>query len=425
MLSYEIVSTGWGHHRIFRHEEFATITALSGKEGLALLAESRNVGVIISDQRMPGMLGSDFLHLCRSVAPDAIRILLTGYADLNASIDAVNKGELAHYFSKPWNIDELLTVVRDAVQQYSLLLNNRRLDEVIRRQNEELQEWNQNLKTRVLQQTSALRRKIEERSLLLKRNKESDESLVAALAGTLTLRSESLFQHACNVSKLSLTAAQELGVTGELLETIRIAALLHDIGKIGFPERMLRLPPDKLSSRELQQYNLHAVKGQTAIDMFEKLRPAGILIRHHHERFDGGGLPDNLTGGSIPYGSRIITFADFIDNALFQRTEISLDFVLDQARQLGGALLDPRMQQAFERVAGNIYGRDAGRPTQDDTEREISPLELQNGMILNRGIYSESGALLLEKGAVVDDGLREAILRFHKKNPTKVFVLVK
>jgi len=410
--------------RLFKHEEFAAITALSGEEGLAFLTNSRNVGVIISDQRMPGMLGSDFLHACRAVAPDAIRILLTGHADLKAGIDAINKGGLTRYIDKPWNDDELLMVVRDAVKQYSLSLNNRRLNDIVRQQNEELQEWNQNLKTRVLQQTSTLRQKIEEYNHVMQHNKDNDDSLVAALAGTLQLRSESFYQHTCNVSKLSLIAAQELGVTDELLETIRIAALLHDIGKISFPERMLCLPPEKLSNRELQEYNRHAVRGQTAVDVIEKLRPAGVLIRHHHEKFDGSGLPDNLPGVAIPLGSRIITFADFIDNALSHRTGISVDVVLDQARQLGGTLLDPQMQQAFERAAGTIYGRKTGRRIEEGMELEIPPPELQNGMILSRNIYNGAGALLLEKGTALDDGLRESIQRFYEKASIKHGVFV-
>ena len=142
--------------RLFIDEEFEIITALSGQEGLEVLATTQNVGVIVSDQRMPGMLGSEFLHACRTAAPDAVRILLTGYSDLTSTIDAINKGGLSRYLGKPWNDEELLMVVRDAVKQYALILENRRLNTIVQQQNEELQEWNRNLKARVLKQTKSL-----------------------------------------------------------------------------------------------------------------------------------------------------------------------------------------------------------------------------------------------------------------------------
>jgi len=413
--------------RLFMDEEFATITARSGADGLALLAETRNVGVIISDQRMPGMLGADFLHACRTAAPDAVRILLTGHADLDAGIDAINKGGLTRYLGKPWNDDELLMVVRDAVKQYTLVLNNRRLNEIVRRQNEELEEWNKNLKTRVLKQTSSLRQKIEAYNLSLRHNKEHDESMVATLTGLLKLREESLYQHACSVSGLSQAAARELGVSDELLESIRIAALLHDIGKIGMTDRMLCSPPERMSILETQEYERHTVKGQAAIEMIEKLQPAGVLIRHHHERFDGAGFPDSLAEEAIPLGSRIIAFADFIDNALTRRTATSVESVLDQAGKLGGTLLDPQIQWAFERATRTILGSDAGRGAGERVEQEVSPLALRDGMVLSRDIYTGSGLLLLKKGTIVDDILKESIQRFYTLDQIDhgVFVLMK
>ena len=413
--------------RLFIDEEFEIITALSGQEGLAVLATTQNVGVIVSDQRMPGMLGSEFLHACRTAAPDAVRILLTGYSDLTSTIDAINKGGLSRYLGKPWNDEELLMVVRDAVKQYALILENRRLNTIVQQQNEELQEWNKNLKARVLKQTKSLRMKNEDLSLILQRSKENYESMIVALAGMVKLRGKSLFQHACNVAELSLAAARELGVTADGLDTIRIASLLHDIGKIGVTERILHISSEQMNYQELHEYSSHAVRGQMAIDVIEDLRPAGVLIRHHHEKFDGNGFPDRLAAGAIPLGSRIITFADFMDNAVTGHTGITVDLALDQAEVLGGSMLDPHLQRVFERVAAKVYNCEVERFTGELSEREIPPLELHNGMTLSRNVYSGSGVLLLKSGIVLDEFKREAIQRFYSLDPSGhgVYVMVK
>ena len=413
--------------RLFIDEEFEVITALSGQAGLALLADTNNVGVIISDQRMPGMLGAEFLHACRTVAPDAARILLTGYSDLTSTIDAINNGGLSRYLGKPWNDEELLMVVRDALQQYTLIIENRRLNGVVQQQNEELQEWNKNLKGRVLAQTITLRQKNEELYLTLQRIKQSYESMIVALAGLVKLREQSLFQHACNVADLSRSVAIKAGITPYGVENIRVAALLHDLGKLGIPERILHLTPEQLNPEELRVYQTHAIRGQMALHMIEELRPAGILIRHHHEHFDGSGFPDRLSGSDIPLGARIIAFADFIDNTFTGQTATTLELALDQAEELGGSRLDPQLQRLFERVAANLYGLETDRFTGTVTEREISPFELQSGMTLSRHIYTGSGVLLLRQGTVLDDFKREAIQRFYTFDPTNqgVFVMLR
>ena len=105
--------------RLFRKEGYHILTAQSGGEGLTLLqAESRNVALIISDQRMPGMSGDQFLEKARKIAPDAMRFLLTGYADMEAVIKAVNNGGINRYLTKPWNDEALLLQVHQCLEHF-------------------------------------------------------------------------------------------------------------------------------------------------------------------------------------------------------------------------------------------------------------------------------------------------------------------
>jgi two-component system, cell cycle sensor histidine kinase and response regulator CckA len=143
--------------RLFMEESYEVLTANSGEEALELLKDGQDIGLIVSDQRMPGMQGVDLLKQASEISPDTLRIMLTGYTDINAAIDAINKGGAYQYITKPWKDDELIQIVRDAVYRYSLIRENKRLAEIVKRQNEELKQWNDQLQYRVQEQTVEIR----------------------------------------------------------------------------------------------------------------------------------------------------------------------------------------------------------------------------------------------------------------------------
>lgn len=118
--------------------DFNVFTAASGSEGLKILNEKK-FHVVISDQRMPGMTGIEFFQKTKEVHPDPIRVLLTGYADINAVIDAINKGEVYRYVTKPWNTDEVKTIIHNAYEIYKLREDNRILTERLIKANEQLE----------------------------------------------------------------------------------------------------------------------------------------------------------------------------------------------------------------------------------------------------------------------------------------------
>ncbi len=118
--------------------DFNVITATSGQEALKIMEENK-VHVAVSDQRMPGMTGIEFFQELKKTQPDPIRVLLTGYADINAVIDAINKGEVYRYVTKPWNSDELRNLINSAFELFRLREENRVLTEKLIRANEQLE----------------------------------------------------------------------------------------------------------------------------------------------------------------------------------------------------------------------------------------------------------------------------------------------
>lgn len=429
--------------RLLMDEENMEIyTANSGEEGLKILPELTNLGLIVSDQRMPGMTGALFLEKALAIRPDAIRIILTGYADVSAAVDAINRGGAWRYLAKPWDDGDLVRVIREGAERYRIMMENRRLNSLVLKQKQELEEWNRGLKQRVIDQTVSIRKQNAELHELLARGKANYSAIIAAFAGLVEMHGGRLRQHSHNVTELSLNAARELGIAGDELETIRIAALLHDIGKIGIPGRVLLISRESMKADEFKQYQQHAVRGQVVIDAIEDLRASGVLIRHHHENFDGSGFPDKLKAEGIPLGARIIAFADYIDNASESFTDDIADKVLACAGFVVGKQLDPSLYKVFRKVTKYTYNDlddlalrirqnahahecSVTEKNVDMIELELNPTELKTGMILSKNIFSGSGVLLLRRGIALDAKMIEDIERNYEIDSPATGVFVK
>jgi two-component system NtrC family sensor kinase len=142
--------------RVFLEEDnYEIITANSGNEGLKILKE-RPVDLIMSDQRMPEMSGTEFLKKARALYPDTIRIVLSGFSDFDTVTKAINEGEIYRLIQKPWEDSELLSVVKDCLEKYTLICENKKLQEAIKKQNEELKTFNLQLEEKVKERTQEL-----------------------------------------------------------------------------------------------------------------------------------------------------------------------------------------------------------------------------------------------------------------------------
>jgi putative nucleotidyltransferase with HDIG domain len=410
--------------RLLMEEDMDIITATSGEAGLEILRNTPGVGLIVSDQRMPGMTGAEFLEKSRDIVPDAFRIMLTGYADINATIDAINKGGAYRYLSKPWDDGEMLRTIRDAVRQSRLLSENKRLSALVEKQNEELKTWNSSLKSRVLEQTAAIRSRNEELGSLNNRLQQDYGNCLKTFSGLIELRDRGLKSHSRNVTRLSVAIAGELGLSPEETEVIRVGALLHDIGKIGVPDLLLHKDLEAMSPDELQDYRNHAVRGQAAIDSILDLRGAGVLIRHHHENFDGTGYPDRLAGSHIPLGARIISLADFIDRSLAShRVDNAIERSLHMAKEESGRMFDPELYPCLKRQVDGIYGELLIRTGMVEMEAQIN--ELREGMVVAREVRSGTGILLLGVGESLDLAKIQALRRYNLIDPPKRGILVR
>ena len=380
--------------RLLRREPYLICTAQSGHEALETLERQEQVAVIISDQRMPTMTGTEFLRRSQLLAPDATRILMTGYSDLDDTIAAINQGGASRYLHKPWH-------------------------------EAELQDWNANLKERVLQQTAAVTKKADELHEALLLQRQTYNGIIVSFLNLVEMRGTRLHQHARNVANLASSAAHELGLIPEEQEQLKIAGLLHDIGEIGIPERIFESQPKLMRADDFQLYARHPVRGQMAIDNIVPLRRAGVLIRHHHEHYNGSGFPDQLAGEAIPFGARILAYADQID-CVMRHNATTIEHALTRVELGLSTKLDPALKNVFRKVARYVYFSMPEHGSNTTIELELRPDELQLGMMLSRDLFSGTGLLLLNRGIVLDATKIESIQRYYHLDPAQqgIFVLL-
>lgn len=412
--------------RLFMDEEVEVFIASSGAKGLEILAGEKEVGVIVSDQRMPEMTGVDFLEKSKALSPQSIRILLTGYADVNAAIDAINRGGTFRYLNKPWNDEELVQTVKGALQMYRLLAENKRLAAIVKRQNAELKKWNTELEAIVQEQTMELQKSYDSLRAINSRLRVNFKNTIVAFSGLIELRDKRMRTHSRNVAEIAVNVAKQLGLESEQRETVMVAALLHDIGKIGIPDLMLVREAEQMNFAEREEYRQHPVRGQAAIDRIEELREAGLIIRSHHENYDGSGFPDGLKKAEIPLGARIIALADFIDKKIRHGMGATgLELLRKEVELQKGTLFDPKLIPVVFKQVEAFYKKN--RPRTDHIEIELLPNDLQEGMEASRDVFSGTGILLLTKGTVLANPSIMLLKRYYELDPANlgVFVSVK
>ena len=383
--------------RLLRPTGYTIHTAESGRLGLAIL-EREPVDLVISDMRMPEMTGAQFLEQVRNRWPATMRILLTGYADVSSTIDAINRGEIYRYVSKPWDDTELLLTVRDALESGQLRKENTRLLAVTQAQNEELVQLNSSLERKVAERTAEIEQVNSFLNLANDRLKQNFLVSIKMFSGFMELRGAAVVGHSRRVADLARKLAIKLEVPAKDQQDIFVAALLHDIGKIGFSDNLLNRPVSRMNGEDMGIYRRHPVVGETALTPLAELKEAASIIRSHHERFDGQGYPDGLQGAFIPLGARILSVANDYDGLqIGTLTEKRLS--ADQARamlvQTRGKRYDPQVLDAFVELMG-------GPPQEVTSEKAVSAADLRPGMVLARDFCGRDGVLLLASDYILD-----------------------
>src|SRR4030066_1530200 len=237
--------------RTFRKEQYKIVTAKSGLEGLSVIGKEK-ISLVLSDYRMPGMEGVEFLNEVRQKSPDTIRMMLTGYADMQSVMNAINHGEVYRFITKPWDDEEIRFIVRDALRHYDLIDENKALQALTHKQNIELKDLNNNLEDKVAERTKEV-------EVLYKDLEQNFIDFVRVFMSLLELKSQFLGSHCKRVAALSRRLADKTGLPSDEKLDIEVASVLDDLGTLGFPEKMLRKKPSELDPVEKALLQQHPV----------------------------------------------------------------------------------------------------------------------------------------------------------------------
>ena len=329
--------------RILADEDYEIHTARDGMEGLNKLREAQKpFSLIISDQRMPVMNGVQFFSKAKDIFPDAVRILLTGYADNDSIIDAINKGGIHLYFTKPWREEELLVHIKESLSKTELVMENRQLVELTKKQNDELLELNKTLEDKVKEKISDLLVKAEELKVSYEKSQMILDGTVKTMSKIVETRDPYTSGHEAKVAIISCKIAEEMAMSKEQIEAIKVAATLHDIGKISIPSEILT-KPGRLSDLEMEIIKTHCRVAHDILKTIKFPYPVADIILQHHERMNGSGYPQGLKGEEILLAARIIGTADVIDAMASHRPyrpALGVDSAIKEIVKYKGILYD-------------------------------------------------------------------------------------
>ena len=329
--------------RLFRLEPVATHLASSADEALQIL-EREQIQVVISDQRMPGKTGVELLAAVCERYPNVVRMMLTGYTEMDVAVDAINRGQIFRLITKPWNDGELRATVRQAIETYQMRCEIERLNGVTREQNRKLQEMNASLELLTASQSEQLHEKHAELRLAY-------ISTVRAMAEAIEAKDPYTRGHSERVAVYASRIARELDCDPLFIERIYLAGLLHDVGKIGVPDAIIT-KPGRLTEEEYREIQRHPEIGARILEPVSFLADIVECVRHHHEWYDGSprGYPDHISGTRIPFPSRIILVADTVEAMSSDRPyrkALQLDVIIEEIARFSGSQFDPVCADAF------------------------------------------------------------------------------
>jgi putative nucleotidyltransferase with HDIG domain len=301
----------------------------SAEDALTSLREGQ-FQLVISDITMPGMSGLDMIPHAKELSPDTVVVMISGMQTVESAIGALRLGAF-DYLMKPFDLRQVEAVVKRALEHHDLVVAKQR--------------YENHLEELVEQRTAELDR-------ALNSLEGAYRSTLKALTAALETRDSETHGHSERVVSYSLRLGREYGLSSEEMKALEFGSLLHDIGKIGVPDSILRKPA-KLTEEEWVRMREHPLHGQQILRGIEFLQGAARVVAQHHEKWDGTGYPFGLRTEEIDICARIFAVADAFDaitsDRVYRRGK-SYEAAAQELDDWAGRQFDPKVVEAFHRV---------------------------------------------------------------------------
>jgi putative two-component system response regulator len=359
--------------------------ARSGQQALRAVATTPRPDLVLLDVMMPEMDGHEVLGKLRE-APANRDIPVIFVTAMDAPENEQRGLELGavDYITKPINPAIVLARVRTQLE--------------LKAARDALAGQNARLEGLVAERTQALKLALEKTEATNIALKKSYFGTLMAIGALAELRGASIGEHSRRVADLSRRLAGDLGMGAAETQDVFVAALLHDIGKIGFTDELLRKPVNSMNVEQAALYRQHPALAADALGKIQSLAEIAAIVRCHHEHYDGSGFPEGRSGLEIPLGARIISavsdYDDFRSGAL-TTTPMSKKESRRYLIEGRGHRYDPEVIDRLEPLL------DFDESDEID-EIRVTAGHLQEGMLLTRDVMHPDGFLLLSKGTVMD-----------------------
>ena len=407
--------------RLVRKLPLQCFFAHNAEEGFTIL-QVEKIDVIISDMRMPTMNGAEFLTKCKERWPKTMRVLLTGHADIGATITALNCGGIYRYLSKPWDDRELLETIEQGLRVGRLEKEKLALLFLTKQQNEKLLKFNEELEIRVIARTEEIKQTSDMLELVYQQLQDSYTTFIKLFSSVIASRKHLDKSQSKHVADLAQKLGTALNLPADEIKSVFHAGLLMDLGKLNLSDEILQLPEERIAIEYKSLFERHPLHAEMTLSSIPELEPTARLVRSHMELIDGTGFPDRLKGNAIPRGARILRIArDFVGLQTGLLRDISLDaneaFKLIKAN--AGKKYDPYVVKVLEPLSEEFsLGEEFAQ------EIKIDAMQLSPGMVVSRDIYNSMGILMIAKGFSLNRNIIDKLASINAMNEVSLKIYV-
>lgn len=376
--------------RVFHGDQYKLVLADDGHKALAYMRQHK-VHVVVSDMKMPKMSGADFLQQVAENYPETYRIVLSGYADVETTLSAVNQGKVHRFMQKPWDNEDLLGAVNQGIERFKLFAQRDVLQQKLTKQNQQLKEVNQSLEERVEQRTLQIK-------AALNRSEQSAQATRKVVYNMLSTLPSISGSFAKRVAQLAEKIAQQMGLDKKVIKDVAYAGLIHQIGMLDVDIKVHQTAFSELNPNQQDRYLKQGSQALLILSPSQSLQPVADIVSNQFEYVNGKGYPRHLKEEDIPVGAKILAVArDYYRYmaGLVEKEKADAKTAAQKINQFVGLRYSREVVDAMLAILKTSPEKTAS----DGLNTE----QLTPGMVLKESLYNDKDILILPEDHVLDE----------------------